>query len=217
MRAHVNARHAPERHPGTSKQSREESGGCHLPNPRERSCSVQTSRTLTLPNPKPRRDGSQSTSTALVHNDPHAFGTATDAKRDRAATSTLCAEGVGRGSAPTSLAKQASETEANPGRRCRPEHEPVKGDGKPMDRFCPREGVLIHGQDKRCLQATVGLPHFSGRGSVISHSTWNRNPLTHLEKARCAPGVCGPRYLFHRGCRTGSGQYTPGAAPPLVE
>jgi hypothetical protein len=179
-RAHVNAWHAAEQHPHMCKQTGEDGGGCHLPNPRESRCSLQTSRTLTLPNPKPRCDVSKSTPTALFHSDPHAFGTATAGKRERAATSTLCEEGVGRGSAPTSLANQASETEANSGRRCRPDHEPVKGDEKPMDRFCPREGVLIHGQDKRCLQATVGLPRFFERGSVICHSTWTRNPLTHL-------------------------------------
>lgn len=62
---------------------------------------------------------------------------ATNTKRGRAAASTLCAEGVGRGSMRTSQAKQASETEANPGRRCRADHEPVAGDRKLADRFCP--------------------------------------------------------------------------------
>lgn len=62
---------------------------------------------------------------------------ATNANRWPAAASTLCAEGVGRGSMQTSQANQASKTHANPGRRCRADHDPVAGDGKLSDRFCP--------------------------------------------------------------------------------
>ena len=80
---------------------------------------------LDIPNAHPQRPASKQNVRA------------TNANRWPAAASTLCAEGVGRGSMQTSQANQASKTHANPGRRCRADHDPVAGDGKLSDRFCP--------------------------------------------------------------------------------
>lgn len=128
-RARGNPGHATHCHKHMPSQRREANIGYHSPTARARRCSVQTARAPSPSKYPPPRGDSKSMSKSRIRSVPHAMKTATHSKLRRPAASTLCAEYVERGSLRTSPTKQASKTEANPGRRCRPDREPVMADG----------------------------------------------------------------------------------------